>query len=101
MSRPFAGISGNMLYAPSLAQLEARRTPTYRPRRGHIWATNDRIAADNTGHHRADKAQLAKQARPSAAGRRALDPWIISIVVAAVLVMIAASLTGGRRGRAI
>ena len=27
--------------------------------------------------------------------------WIISIVVAAVLVMIAASITGGRRGRAI
>jgi uncharacterized membrane protein YeaQ/YmgE (transglycosylase-associated protein family) len=27
--------------------------------------------------------------------------WIISIVVAAVLVMIAASVTGGRRGRAI
>jgi len=27
--------------------------------------------------------------------------WIISIVVAAVLVMIAASLTGGRRGRSI
>jgi hypothetical protein len=22
------------------------------PRRGHIWATDDRIAADNTGHHR-------------------------------------------------
>ena len=27
--------------------------------------------------------------------------WIISIVVAAVLVMVAASVTGGRRGRAI
>jgi len=35
--------------------------------------------------------------------RRGIDwiRWIISIAVAAVLVMVAASVTGGRRGRAI
>jgi hypothetical protein len=27
--------------------------------------------------------------------------WIISIIVAAILVVVAASLTGGRRGRAV
>jgi hypothetical protein len=36
------------------------------------WATNDRIAADNNGHHRTTTAQFTEQTRPSGAGCRAL-----------------------------
>jgi len=40
------------------------------PRRGHIWATNDRTAADNTGHYRSASAELTGQPPPGTAGHR-------------------------------
>ena len=46
------------------------------PQRGHIRATNDQIAADNSGHHRSGMPQVIGRTGPSTAGNR--NPPVLS-----------------------